>query len=202
MQLSTIFNRRGIPCGCPKKNQMNYNSKIHHRRSIRLKEYDYSKSGSYFITICIQNKICLLGSIVDEKMIKNDAGKMVDTQWNKLKNRFNNIELDEYIIMPNHFHGILIIETPFIDTKNIRADTRSAPTNPTVSSIIGAFKSITTKEYINNVKSDSWPLFHKKLWQKNYYEHIIRNEKSLEEIREYITNNPRSWEQDELFLHS
>ncbi len=89
---------------------MQYNSEIHHRQSIRLKEYDYSQNGVYFITICTQNKECLFGEIEDGEMRLNDAGKIIDRWWHKMKNKFPNIELDEYIIMPNHFHGILIIQ--------------------------------------------------------------------------------------------
>lgn len=88
---------------------MRYNPDIHHRRSIRLKYYDYSQNGAYFITICIQKRMCLFGHIINDVMILNEAGKMIDEQWQKLALRFNAILLDEYIIMPNHFHGIVII---------------------------------------------------------------------------------------------
>ena len=86
-----------------------YNPNIHNRRSIRLKGYDYSQAGLYFITACVQNRECLFGKIIDGGMILNDAGKMVDTQWLALSTRFSNISLHEYIIMPNHFHAILEI---------------------------------------------------------------------------------------------
>ena len=86
-----------------------YNPNIHQRRSIRLKGYDYSQAGLYFITICVKNRACLLGNIANGTMILNDAGKMVETEWLNLKTRFPNIELHEYVVMPNHFHGILEI---------------------------------------------------------------------------------------------
>jgi len=146
-----------------------------HRRSIRLKGYDYSQNGAYFITICNQNRECLFGEIIGQKMILNDVGKMIDYQWNELQNKFNNIQLDEYIVMPNHFHGIII------------------------GKIIGAFKSITTHEYIKGVKKYNWPSFNNAIWQRNYYEHIIRHEESLNKIREYIINNPMNWINDEMY---
>ncbi len=94
---------------------MKYAPKIHHRRSIRLSGYDYSKAGLYFITICVQNKLHLFGEITDDAMVLNDAGVMIEKWWNELKNKFPNIELDEFVVMPNHFHGILQI----IDTNNV-----------------------------------------------------------------------------------
>ena len=91
------------------RKEMTYNPFIHNRKSIRLKGYDYSQAGLYFITICVQNRECLFGKIGNDKIKLNDAGKMIETQWLNLKNRFPNIELHEYIVMPNHFHGILEI---------------------------------------------------------------------------------------------
>ncbi len=201
---------------------MKYNPHIHHRKSIRLKGFDYSQEGVYFVTICAQNRECLFGTVENGKMILNDAGKMIDTHCNKLTERYWHIILDEYMIMPNHFHGIIIINNKIVgaslvgaqivDTRTHsdemmdtmeRAGTRPAPTNikndPTIGNIIGAFKSITTHEYINGVKNYDWQSFDGRLWQKNYYEHIIRNEQSLREIREYIINNPMNWEKDELY---
>jgi len=171
-----------------------YDPHIHQRCSVRLKGYDYSQGGYYFVTICTQNRRPLFGEIKNDVMILNDAGKMVDRQWNGLAGRFKNIQLDEYIVMPNHFHGIIII------VANIRAGTRPAPTPlPTFGDMVGAFKSITSHEYINGVKQNHWKPFDGKLWQRNYYEQIIRNETSLQRIREYIINNPRQWQHDKLF---
>ncbi len=207
---------------------MKYNPTIHHRRSIRLKGYDYSQNGAYFITICVQNRESLFGEIIDGDMKLNDPGKMIDIQWNELKNRFKNIELDEYVIMPNHFHGIISIVNDEIfvgahvgaplvgaldgnDGGNSNAGAGGAGIKPartdrknqnaTIGDIIGAFKSIATHEYINGVKNNNWQSFDGKLWQRNYYEIIIRNENSLEKIRKYIRNNPRNWKSDKLFLN-
>ena len=160
---------------------MVFDRQKHHRRSIRLGGYDYSQPGGYFITIVTQNRECLFGDIIKGKMILNDAGKMIRRIWNELPTRFLNIELDESIVMPNHFHGILhIIEKM----------------NHILGDMVGAFESITTHEYILGVKNTGWPPFNKKLWQRNYWEHIIRDENDLNRIREYIINNPLDWKSD------
>jgi REP element-mobilizing transposase RayT len=200
---------------------MTYNPDIHHRRSIRLKGYDYSQEGWYFVTICVHNREWLFGDIINGKIILNDAGKMVETEWLNLKTRFLNIELGEFVVMPNHFHGILEITA----TTN-GATTRVAPTDEydnavvgatlvvaqyetvaqyeinrkkTIGNIIDAYKSITTVQYIRGVKTLDWQPFNQKLWQRNYYEHIIRDSQSHQKISDYIDNNPMNWENDELY---
>ena len=180
---------------------MKYDSKVHHRRSIRLKGYDYSQNGAYFLTICAYNKRCLFGKIVNTEINLNDAGRMIEDEWHNLAVRFNNIQLDEHIVMPNHFHGIIMVGAPIMGTQDVRP-AEKAPTRgaPTISKIIGAFKSITTCKYIDGVKIHEWPSFDKKLWQQNYYEHIIRNETSLEKIRNYVLGNPGNWLIDELWV--
>jgi REP element-mobilizing transposase RayT len=190
---------------------MNKKDHIHHRRSIRLKGYDYSQAGIYFITICIQKKNCLFGEILNGKILLNDAGKMVASTWIKMPKQFNFVVLDQYIVMPNHIHGIIIItnvRAPLVGAQNNhnrikyaeKNNSKKAGTRPAstfrLGSIIGAFKSITTLKYINGVKNDNWKPFNKKLWQRNYYEHIIRNEYELHNIRLYIINNPIKWEID------
>lgn len=173
-----------------------------HRRTIRLKKYDYSNNGYYFITICTQNRKCMFGNVVDNEMVLNNIGNMIKKFWFKISERFNIVELDEFQIMPNHIHGIIsIVGAGFIpahDISNNRATTRVAPTRtfPTVGDIVGAFKSLTTHEYIINIKKNNWPPFEKRLWQRNYYEHIIRNEYELNRIRKYTENNPKNWDED------
>jgi REP element-mobilizing transposase RayT len=178
---------------------MRYNPNIHHRRSIRLQGYDYSQAGLYFITICCQDKICRFGNIENAEMMLNDVGKMIEMEWLNLINRFPNIEFQEFITMPNHFHGIL----------EIGNDVQPAPTNnralsngvtvhgKTVGDIIDAFKSITTVKYIHGVKNMDWQPFDGKIWQRNYYEHIIRDEQSYQNITNYIINNPANWNGDQ-----
>lgn len=193
---------------------MTYNPNIHHRRSIRLKEYDYSQNGAYFVTICVQNRECLFGEIVDGEMVLNDAGEIIKTEWEKLPQQFSNIELDVFAVMPNHFHGIVMIQNennvgvPLVGTQNDGQPQLQtgqpqgiAPTGKnTIGDIIGAFKSLTTNEYIHGVKTKKFPPFEKRIWQRNYHEHIIRNEKSLETIQNYIINNPVKWQDDKFFV--
>ncbi|MCG2753419.1 MAG: hypothetical protein L6301_16415 [Desulfobacteraceae bacterium] len=146
-------------------------------------------------------------------MILNDAGNMVQRQWMALPHRFQNIQLHECIVMPNHFHGI--VGVPLVGTRK-DAPTQDLemaydPTTPkngqpqggahiTLGDIVGAFKCITTHEYIRGVKTENWPQFSQKLWQRNYYEHIIRDEKSYLEISEYIQTNPAKWQDDKYFV--
>jgi len=174
---------------------MKYDPEIHHRRSIRLKGYNYSQAGTYFVTICTHNRECIFGTILDDKMRLNDVGQMVQASWEQLPQRFP-IELDAYVVMPNHFHAIVIIVgAPLVGAPD-RAGTRRAGTRPAptmLGDIIGAFKSITTNECIRGVREFNWPHFDKRLWQRNYYEHVIRNEEALNRIREYILNNPLRW---------
>jgi len=189
-----------------------YNPNIHHRKSIRLKGYDYSQAGLYFITICVQNREYLFGKIVNAKMELNDAGRMVATEWFKLTSRYDNIKLHEFIIMPNHFHAILEIvgATLVVAQNNTVAQNNAdmgngqpqevAPTNKkTIGNMVGAFQSIATVQYIRGVKNSGWEPFNGKLWQRNYYEHIIRNEKSHQNISEYIINNPAKWANDKSY---
>lgn len=231
---------------------MKYNPAIHNRRSIRLKTYDYSKAGLYFITLCVQNRELLFGVIENDEMILNDAGGMIMHEWRKLPERFTNVQLHEFVVMPNHFHAILeIVGAPLFGAQNAHpeetkndeevpvgatlvaardtpndndgaiesnndptddhsqspseATTTVAPTdmvipaNNTLGEIIGAFKSITTVEYIKGVKNSGWQPFDGKLWQRNYFEHIIRNQEAYENIADYIINNPSQWTEDKFY---
>lgn len=184
-------------------NKPKYNPNIHHRRSIRLKGYDYSQAGLYFITICCQDRICRFGHVENEEMILNDAGQMVENEWLKLPERFNNIELHKFVVMPNHFHAILEIvgATLVVAPDDTGQPQGIAPTKPkTVGDMVGAFQSIVTVKYIRGVKTLGWQPFNGKLWQRNYYEHIIRNEKSYQRISEYIINNPAKWKDDKFYM--
>lgn len=183
--------------------RMRYNPDIHHRRSVRLKGYDYSSKGMYFITICTQNRENLFGEIVDNEMILNVAGEMVKRWYLELKNKYTNLYCDVNVIMPNHFHCILEI----LGT-NVGADLRVCPdmnqchvvkgehTGSPLPQIIQWFKTMTTNGYIKMVKQNLLPCFHKRIWQRNYHEHIIRNEQEYIRIVDYIENNPRLWKDD------
>ena len=171
-----------------------------HRRSLRLAHYDYSQTGAYFVTVCIEGRRCLFGEIVDGEMRLNDAGRMVEKWWKELENKFPSIEIDPFTTMPNHFHGILIIDQSPGTRRNVGAALRGRPEQghpprgaPTLGDFIDWFKIFTTNKYIHGVKTQNWPAFTGRLWQRNYYEHLIRNENELTLIREYIQMNPIKW---------
>lgn len=197
-----------------------FDQDIHQRHSIRLSGYDYSLSGYYFVTFCVQHHQFLLGEIVGGVMVLNDAGRMVKNIWLELSGRFPYLKTDEFVVMPNHFHGILILD----DQNNINNGRGESCIRPELSStgdhgdrdktgdhkdrsygtldgsvgrIIQAFKSLTTHTYINGVNNYNWPPFPGKLWQRNYYERIIRNDNELHNIRQYIHDNPMQWETDD-----
>ncbi|MDI6839800.1 MAG: transposase [bacterium] len=153
------------------------------RKSIQLKGYDYSQSRAYFVTVCIHNKECLLGNIADGQMQLNEYGHIVVECWNTISDHFNNVQLDGSVMMPNHIHGILMIVDNCRDTPChvSTGEQFGKPTRGSLPTIIRSFKSVVTKR-INEMRNISCI----PIWQSRYYEHIIRNEKSLNKIREYI----------------
>ncbi len=178
---------------------MSFNPDKHHRRSIRLKNYDYSQAGAYYITICVYNREHLFGDIIDSELQPNEYGKIAENEWIKTFQLRKNIEMDEFIIMPNHLHGIIIISNESDSTGTARRtptiERFSKPTANTIPTIIRNYKSAVTKQ-INELRNTPGTI----LWQRNYYEHVIRDESDLNRIREYIINNPRNWENDENFI--
>jgi len=173
-----------------------------HRRSIRLKDYDYAQAGAYFVTIVVQGRKCLFGEIIDGRMQLNDAGFMVQSAWNDLKKYYTGVDPDAFVLMPNHIHGIIaLVGTDPRATPNSEGQPQGvAPTrNPakmSLSDVVHRFKTLTTNRYIEGVKRFSWASFATRLWQHNYFEHVIRNEESLMRIRQYIFENPARWEFD------
>lgn len=179
-----------------------FNPQIHHRRSIRLKGYDYAQAGAYFVMICCQDKQHRFGKIQNGKMILNELGEIAYTEWLNLPTRFSNAELDVFQIMPNHFHAILVLKNVGAglaptQTENVQTENGQAENAPTLGNIIGAYKSLVSKECLPTFKVRNE--YMGKLWQRDYYEHIIRNENSYQEIANYIINNPTTWEQDRFF---
>lgn len=158
---------------------------LKHRRSLRLSGYDYSQVGAYFITICVKDRKCLLGSIRNDRMQLNSHGRIAAYSWNWLSQAYDYVELDEYVIMPNHLHGIIIIT-------NFRGGSRTAPTDECkvkpLGRLIGAFKTISTKQ-MNLIRKITGVPF----WQRNFHEHVIRDDHSLNRIRDYILANPLRW---------
>lgn len=184
---------------------MPYNPQIHHRRSIRLKGYDYSQAGLYFITICTQNRECLFGEFRSPEMILNDAGNIANECWLVIPNHFPNVILHEFIVMPNHIHGIVELKTesvgaenfpPYItnganDSNGANDDSPLRSPSKTIGSMVRGYKIGVTKWMRQN--TDVYDV-----WQRNYWEHIIRNENEYLRIAEYIINNPQQWDNDTL----
>jgi REP element-mobilizing transposase RayT len=166
----------------------------HHRRSIRLSGYDYSQTNTYFVTICAVQRQCLFGDVRDGEVRLYEAGQIVIEEWLKTARLKPYVRIDEFVVMPNHFHGILAV------VKENEGTARRAPTvrefgRPvagSLSSIIGAFKSTVARRINSSKGTPGAPV-----WQRNFYEHVIRDETSLNRIREYIINNPLSWELDQ-----
>src|SRR4030042_2664681 len=173
---------------------MKVNPRIYHRRSILLKGYDYSQSGAYFVTICTKGR-----EIYFEKY--RGLQEIVRQQWEELPQRFPDLALDEFIIMPNHIHGIFIVGAGLAPALSYRATARVAPTfsvdrpAPTVGEIVGTFKSLCIHDWLTYIKEKKIDAIWK-FWQRNYYEHVIRNEDEMNKIREYIKNNPLKWSLD------
>ena len=211
---------------------MAYNPDIHHRRTIRLCDYDYGTVGFYFVTICVHERRALFGTITDGIMHLNDAGRMVEEWYYRCAEHFPDIECMELVIMPNHFHCI------WHNTGTVGADRCVRPNEHTdrcvrpnetpagsepgehigseqgehigseqgehigspLHRVVQWFKTMTTNAYIRGVKQNGWPPFHTRLWQRNYYEHIIRNQRSHDEIAVYILENPLRWANDTLYV--
>ena len=215
-----------------------YNPQMHNRRSIRFKGYDYTQAGLYFITICCQNRACLFGEIENGKMMLNDAGAIANDCWLNIPNHFPNAILHEYVIMPNHVHGIIELvgannhspetvgannhspvsklHSPVSElhspvsklhspknkknNNSVIGDNRAKNVSPlrspskTVGSVVRGFKIGVTKWMRQNTDT-----FY--IWQRNYWEHIIRDDKSHENISQYIINNPTKWNNDKLNPH-
>lgn len=147
------------------------------RKSLRLRHYDYATPGAYFVTICVAERACLLGTVTNGKVELTNAGQIVYEAWRNLPSHYAGIELDEFVVMPNHVHGLLVI----------RKDG-----NHPLPELVRAFKSFSARE-INKAQTGS----RRRLWQRGYHEHVVRGEKDLNAIREYIQNNPLQWEMDE-----
>lgn len=182
-----------------------YDPTKHHRRSIRLKGYDYSRVGAYFITTVVKNRECILSEIRNGDVVLSVLGEIVNRVWNDIPKRFPSVTLDAFAIMPNHIHGILILTDNVGATLAVaqngaavaqdRARASLAPTRPTLGNVVGVFKSLCTTTWLDYIKRNNLNIVGK-FCQRNYYEHIVRNEMDLNRIREYIALNPARWESD------
>ena len=152
-----------------------FDPRRHHRRSIRLRQYDYSRNGAYFVTICVQGRRRLFGSINNGRMVRNAFGEIADRAWRHLQVTNPQIYLDAWVVMPDHLHGILVVHNAGLRRK-------------TVGRLIGSFKTVSTK-HINRIRKTPG----QRVWQRNYYERVIRNHTELDAIRAYIIANPSRW---------
>jgi REP element-mobilizing transposase RayT len=188
-----------------------FNPGIHHRRSIRYQGYDYSHIGEYFLTLCCYDHHCLFGFVTNGKMVLNKFGMIAQEEWYKSAEIRQEIRLHEFVVMPNHIHGIVeiigcrgdrpvaqnnVINDRMIDNKE-KGDRPVAPTGPqsgSVGAMIAGYKSSVTSK-INQLRNSQG----KPIWQRNFYDNIIRNEESLQSIRDYIRNNPAKWSSDKFY---
>ena len=176
---------------------MTYNPGQHHRRSIRLKEYDYSWAGWYYVTICTKDRECVLGEIRNDTVRLSRMGAAVQIFWQNIPNHFSSVELDDFVIMPNHIHGIIILNDKPRRGKHLggsfrRGEVTSPLPEVSLGKVIAYFKYQSTKAINEEQGTPS-----AKVWQRNYYDHIIRNDADLFRIRTYLRNNPLQWALDE-----
>ena len=182
---------------------MKFDSQKHHRRSIRLQGYDYSQPGGYFVTIVTYHRDLLFGEIVNEEMQLNDLGKIADECWYTIPKHFPNVELGAHVVMPNHVHGIIVItnsrggtiKSSFPVRAQHAAPLQTPQQQPNVKpgslgAIVRSYKSAVTRRIgrEHNITG---------IWQRNYYEHILRDHKDWDRIHRYIESNPSMWEDDE-----
>jgi len=166
----------------------------HHRRSIRLKGYDYTQPGAYFITICTRDRVCLFGEVIDGEMRLNPLGEIVRQCWWAIPEHFSHVVLDEFVVMPNHVHGIIVIMATHDVGATHASPLRVRPRGPqrqSIASIVGSIKSAAAKRINEYRGTPGAPV-----WQRNYYEHVVRDDQPLNHIREYIATNPLRWHLD------
>ena len=174
-----------------------HSGRLNRRRSIRVGGFDYASPGAYFVTIATQQRKCLFGDVHNGEVIRSPAGNMINDAWLELQVQFPAIDVDSFVVMPNHLHGILHISEQSDPVGAPLVGARSATQRRvTVGNVVGAYKSLTTVKYAERVKNSNWDPFSGRLWQRNYYEHILRDEESLDRIRDYIIGNPLMWESD------
>jgi REP element-mobilizing transposase RayT len=166
-----------------------YDPRIHHRRSVRLRGFDYAHDGAYFVTICAESRACIFGEIVSQVARLSAIGEVIESHWHALPRKYPQIELDAFVVIPNHIHGVLWITS--VGAGFPRPPTNAGEVRPTLGQIIGFYKYQTTKT-VNEQRGAAGA----KLWQRSYYDHIMRNDHELDAIREYIATNPDRWDDD------
>lgn len=173
---------------------MKDNCDIHHRRSIRLRGYDYTRAGAYFVTVCVQARECLFGQIVDGAMRLDSYGEIALECWRAIPEHCTHVDLDAFVVMPNHIHGILMLKDTAVQSVQPPAEEGFAKlVAGSLPSIVRLYKAAVTRRINSLHDTPATPV-----WQRNYYEHIIRDQVALDQIRAYIADNPLRWEQDQL----
>ena len=168
---------------------MPFNPAKHHRRSVRLRGWDYSNAGAYFVTLCAKNRECLFSTVVHGEMQLNEMGRIAAECWEWLEKQYAHVEWDQWVIMPNHMHAIIVLHGRGALQ---RAPTESQPVKTkSLGQLIGMYKTVSTRR-INEFRNTPGII----VWQRNYHEHIVRNDDELIRIRRYIANNPGKWESD------
>jgi REP-associated tyrosine transposase len=162
----------------------------HRHRSLRLQGYDYAQAGAYFVTICVRNRACLLGAVMVDEMRLNQYGQVVADCWEWLPRQYPCVELDEWVVMPNHLHGIVLISEDSGGSRPAPTPIANAERKP-LGSLVGAFKTVSAKRINQLRRTPGVPV-----WQRNYFEHVIRSQPALDRIRRYIFENPSNWATD------
>ena len=177
---------------------MEYEAEVYGRRSIRLKGYDYTQVGAYFVTVAVRGRSALFGEVVDGVVRLSGAGEMAREVWEGMPQRFSFVEMDAFVVMPDHVHGIVVIRgdgaRALIGDARASGRADAAPTARALGDVVGAYKSLTTAAYIRGVHDAGWPPFHGRLWQRNFYERVVRDEYEMNELQAYIRDNPLRWE--------
>jgi putative transposase len=176
---------------------MTYDPVLHRRRSIRLPNFDYSSPELYFVTICTQDRALLFGEISNGQRLLNAIGQMAEFWWKRLPEKFPGLLLQEFVVMPNHLHGLLALtRLPEAGKPGHAAAPLDKVQPPALSRVVQWFKTMTTNAYFRGVREAGWPAVRGKLWQRNYYEHIVRSSVAAHQVAAYILENPGLWSAD------
>jgi putative transposase len=161
------------------------------RQSLRLKDYDYARAGMYFVTVCTFGRACILGSAGEDASNLSEFGHMVQEAWLALPSRYPGIDVDAFVVTPNHVHGIVVL-----DGLSEGGQAQGPDPTMTLPQVVHRFKSFTTSQYCDFREAEPFGLHVGKLWQRNYYEHVIRDETDLQRVRQHIQDNPLNWRLD------
>jgi putative transposase len=176
---------------------MGHNQNLPQRRSIRLPDYDYAQPGAYFVTVVAHGHLCIFGNVTDGCVILSDIGKIVEETWREIPKHFSNVTNEHVVIMPNHVHGVIVIDTYSVRARHaspVRGESKDYPhgVKPhSLGAIVGSFKSSVTKKIHKMRRFEN-----RMIWHRNYYEHVIRDETDYQRVLDYIETNPQNWQND------